>query len=290
MGEEIYQRIAVQVRDAQNKRFPTELWVYTANWYDPILYEKVYPVLSDYVKDTDGNSSDTYGVFWRRINSVAWSLAVRVIEQNPIGYLRLVLAQYYGLWSITLTGTGLPLGEYYVEMVDRNLKQLEENSDLRSWAQQVGLSEETFRIAREAYLKNVAIYHQLDEFLLATIPAFRFGLVSTAACVVLLFCPYWLCRVMVGRPIVVPSAALLYLGVALNGYYMLVASVEFALPRYVEAFEGITLTIDVIAFSLVLAHFWFIIPTISPTFRSVFFRRWSAGTVRNVPAEEVDRG
>jgi hypothetical protein len=63
LGEEIYRRIVVQVRDAQAQRFPTELRVYTANWYDPILYGDVLPVLLDYVKHNDADSADTATMF-----------------------------------------------------------------------------------------------------------------------------------------------------------------------------------------------------------------------------------
>jgi len=276
VGAEIYRRIAVQVRDAETKRFPTEFWMYTASVYDPILYEQVSPVLSDYVKRTDANSSDPHGTAWSRMNSVAWALAVRVIEHDPIGYLRLVLAQYYGLWSITLIGTPLPPGESYLDAIEGSLKLLAENSDLRSWAHQVGLGDETFYTARETYLKKLASYRRLDTFIQTTIPAFRLGLLITAACVVFLCCPYWLWQLAAGRPIVVSSAALLYLSVALNGYYILVASVEFALPRYVEAFEGIILTIDFIAFSAAVAYFWLIFPTVSTAFQSIFLPRRSA--------------
>jgi hypothetical protein len=272
LGGEIYRRIAPQVKDAENKKFPTEFGAFTAELYDPILYGEVRPVLYDYVKRADADSSDSYDRLWRQMNFVAWWLALGVIEQNPLGYLRLIVAQYYGLWSITLTATSLPMGESYVTMMDRNLEQLRQNADLRSWAQQVGLGEDTFRIARAAYFKNSISYRQLDKFLQTTIPTFRVVLVGIAACVVFVFCPFWLWRLMAGRPVEGPSAALLYLGVALNGYYILVASVEFALPRYVEAFEGITLTIDIIALSVVLPQGLIIIPTISSAFRRAFYR------------------
>ena len=258
IGEEIYQRISAQVREAETKRFPTKFWAYTAKWYDPLLYEKVSPVLFDYVRRTDGNSSDPYGAFWRQANSVAWSLAIRVIAQDPIGYLRLILAQYYGLWSITLSAS-VPIGENYIDMMNRSLGQLSQNSSLQLWAQQVGLGEDTSRIARDTYRTNLASYRRLDRLLQITIPGFRIVLASIAAGVVFFLCPYWLWRLLTGHSILGPPAALLYLGVALNGYYLLVASVEYALPRYVEAFEGITLTIDTIAISVVLALCWFLI-------------------------------
>ena len=252
VGEKIYRRIATQVRDAQTKRFPTEIWVYAANWYDKILYREISPVLLDYVKSAypPGDGNDV----WRRMNVVAWSLAVHVIRQDPIGYLKLVLSQFYGLWSITLTAS-VPIGENYIENMDRSLKLLDENPGLRSWAQQVGLSEDTFLIARAAYLKNSASYHPFDQFFQKAIPASRLVLVGVVVWVVFVLCPYWLWRLLTGRPVLGLSAALLYLGITLNGYYLLVASVEFALLRYVEAFEGITLAIDIIAFSVVLAYF-----------------------------------
>ena len=61
VGEEIYRRIATQVRDAETKKFPTELWVYTADLYSEILYREVTPVLLDYVKRTEPNLSNFYG-------------------------------------------------------------------------------------------------------------------------------------------------------------------------------------------------------------------------------------
>jgi hypothetical protein len=115
--------------------------------------------------------------------------------------------------------------------------------------QHVGLGEDAFLVARPAYPKNSATYHLLDRLLQTTIPAFRFVLVSVAVCVVFIFCPYWRWQLLRGRPVVGISAALLYLGLTLASYYLLVSSVEFALPRYAEAFEGITLTIDLIAVS-----------------------------------------
>ena len=254
LGEEIYRRIAVQVRDAETKRFPTEVRVYTANWYDPILYGDVLPVLLDYVRHNDADASDTYGSVWRQMNSVAWSLAIRVIRQEPIGYLKLALSQYDGLWSITLMPS-VPIGKNYVEMTDRSLQYLNENSNLKAWAERVGLGEGMFLIARAGYPKNSPAYRRLDRVLQIAIPAFRFVLTGIVACVVFLLCPYWLWRLLTGRPVLGVSAALLYLGITLAGYYLLVASVEYALPRYVEAFEGITLAIDIIAFSIVLAHF-----------------------------------
>jgi hypothetical protein len=290
LGEEIYRRIAPQIKEAETKKFPTEFWVYTANVYDPILYEVVKPVLFDYVKRTDADPFGNYDHLWRHVNSVAWSLALRVIEQDPIGYLRLVVAQYYGLWAITLTAT-TPMGDSYLEMIDRSLVLLSQDSNLRLWAQQVGSGEDTFRIARAASLKNLASSRQLDEFLQTTIPDFRFALVGIAACVVFVFCPYWLWRLMVGRPVAGPSAVLLYLGVALNSYYILVASVEFALTRYVEAFEGITLTIDIIAFSLVLARRRTIIATVSSALRGAFCQKLFAAVVPgNASAAKDGRG
>jgi hypothetical protein len=288
LGEEIYRRIAAEVRDAETKRFPTEFWVYTANWYDEILYRKISPVLSDYVKSaySSGSGDDD----WRRMNSVAWSLAVHVIEQDPIGYLKLVLSQFYGLWSITLTAS-VPIGENYVENLDRGLKLLDENPGLRSWAQQVGLNEDTFLIARAAYLKNSASYHPFDEFFQKAIPAFRLVLVGVVVCVVFVLCPYWIWRLLSGRPVLGPSAALLYLGITLCSYYLLVASVEFALPRYVEAFEGITLAIDIIALSVLTAYFWIILPTILSALRGLCFRKQSAEMgSENISATEAGRG
>jgi hypothetical protein len=275
VGEEIYRRIAAQVRDAETKRFPTEFWVYTANWYDEILYRKISPVLSDYVKRTDPNSSNNGDAVWRQMNSVAWSLAVRVIEHDPMGYLKLILAQYYGLWSISLTAS-VPMGDHYVELMDRSLQYLNENPNLRLWAEQVGLGEDLFVIARAGYSENSPSYRRLDRFLPTTIPAFRFVLTSIVACVVFLLCPYWLWRLLTGRPVLGISAALLYLGVTLAGYYFLVASVEFALARYVDAFEGITLSIDVISLAVVLAYCWVSMPAILSAFRGVFVRNRSA--------------
>jgi hypothetical protein len=275
VGEEIYRRIAAEVLDAETKRFPTEFWVYTANVYDAVLYGKVAPVLLDYVRRNGTNSSDNYSAVWRQMNSVAWTLAVRVIEQDPIGYLKLVLSQFYGLWSITLTAS-VPIGENYVEKMDQSLKLLDENPGLRSWAQQVGLSEDTFLIARAAYLKNSASYHPFDEFFQKAIPAFRLVLVGVVVWVVFVLCPYWIWRLLSGRPVLGPSAALLYLGITLSSYYLLVASVEFALPRYVEAFEGITISIDIIALSVLTAYFWIILPTILSALRGLCFRKQSA--------------
>jgi hypothetical protein len=290
VGEEIYRRIAAEVRDAETKRFPTEFWAYTANVYDPVLYGKVAPVLLDYVRRNGTNSSDNYGAVWRQMNSVAWTLAVRVIEQDPIGYLKLVLSQFYGLWSITLTAS-MPIGENYVEKMDQSLNLLDENPGLRSWAQQVGLSEDTFLIARAAYLKNSASYHPFDEFFQKAIPAFRLVLVGVVVWVVFVLCPYWIWRLLSGRPVLGPSAALLYLGITLSSYYLLVASVEFALPRYVEAFEGITLAIDIIALSVLTAYFWIILPAILSALRGLCFRKQSAEMgSENISAAEAGRG
>jgi len=255
VGEEIYRQIEPQVKDAAIKSFPSELWIYVANWYDPLLFEKIQPVLFAYTNHVDANAPDTYGAAWQQMNAAAWSLAVRIIENDPIGYIRLVLAQYYGLWSITLRGVGLPPGDYYTEMVDSNLRQLQQDAEFKSRAEQLGLDAENFRATREEYRKNWSIYRRIDEILQTAVHDFRFGLVSTAAFVVFLFCPYWLWKVLTGREISRASAALLYLGVAVNGYYILVATVEFALPRYVEAFEGIVLAIDVIALSAAITCF-----------------------------------
>jgi len=290
VGEEIYRRIATQVRDAETKKFPTELWVYTADLYSEILYREVTPVLLDYVKRTEPNLSAFYGAVWQQTNSVAWSLALRVIEQDPVGYLRLVLAQYYGLWSMTLADGG-SIGEGYVVGIDQGLLMLRQNADLRSWAHHFGLGEETLLNARAAYLKNSESYDKLDEFLEMTIPAYRLGLVSIAACVVFLFCPYWLLRLLRGRPVHGPPAALLYLGVSLTGYYLLVASVEVAYPRYVEAFEGITLTIDIIALSVAITYSWAIIRTISSAVRGICYRKHPAEMgCGSISAAEVGRG
>jgi len=288
IGEEIHRRIAAQVKEAETKKFPTEYWVYTANWYDEILYRKISPLLSDYVKAA--YPSETGDDVWRRINSVAWSLAVGVIKQDPIGYLKLILAQYYGLWSVTLTGS-VPIGENYAESMDRSLQYLNENSILQSWAQQVGLGKDTFLVARAAYPKNAVSYRVLDRELQTTIPAFRFVLVSVAVCIVFVFCPSWLWRLLRGCPIPGISAALLYLGVTLGSYYLLVSSVEFALPRYAEAFEGITLTINIIALSVIVAQVCTILPTISSALGSVFLRKRSAEMLSgSISAVKTGRG
>lgn len=283
VGEELYQRIADQVREAETKKFPAELLDYTSNWYDKILYKDVYPVMSDYVKRV--YPSDTGEAVWRRMNAVAWSLALRAIAQDPIGYLKLVLAQYYGLWSITFTAT-VPIGEGYINNIDQSLTLLRQDPGLRSLSEHVGLGEDTFLVARAPYLRDARSYSLLDRVLQKTIPAYRFMLVRIAVCVIFLLCPYWLWWLFTGRPVEGPSAAMLYLGATLTGYYLLIASVEFAVGRYVQAFDGITLTIDMIALYVVLIKFWTIVPVALP----VFLRRRPVQVVSgNISAAKIGR-
>ncbi len=291
LGEEIYRRIAPQVKEADTKKFPAELWLYTSNWYDQILYREISPVLNNFVTRPGSNATYNYDYTWSQMNSTAWSLALHVIEQYPVGYLRLVAAQYYGLWAITLSDRSWPVGETYLNSLLQSAELLRQRTGLQSWAERVGLGESALIDARQAYSARLASYRQLDKFLATRIPALRPALVGIAACVVLVLCPYWLWRLVVRRPVVGAPAALLYLGMALNSYYLLVASVEFAVPRYVDAFEGITLTIDIIALSVVFAHRRKAIAVILPTLHEIFWRKRTAEiTAEIVSAAKAARG
>ncbi len=57
LGEEIYLRIAPEVKEAGTKKYPTEFGAYTANLYDQLLYREVYPILYEYVKRAGSASS-----------------------------------------------------------------------------------------------------------------------------------------------------------------------------------------------------------------------------------------
>jgi hypothetical protein len=152
-------------------------------------------------------------------------------------------------------------------MTVQSLELLKRDADLRSAALTFGIDQEMFRNARDLQLKDANRYDNVDWLLQRAMHSHRSTLVGVAAFVVFLLCPYWLCHLVLGRPVIGTAGALLYLGITLNGYYLLVAAVEISVPRYVEPFDGITIAIDIIAFSLFLAWCRIIIPGVSSALR-----------------------
>ncbi|MGH6635584.1 MAG: hypothetical protein ACRED0_05430 [Gammaproteobacteria bacterium] len=248
LAERIHARVSPLV-ESTNKGFPHEYWISTSNQYNLLLWQHAVPEIKAQMKRQDPtipkNATTLRDIMYAPgytsrylvslANGLAMSLAISIIADQPIAYIRHVVAHLYGMWNNLLWRYG-PVSDTIWENYQGSQRVtaawtvgIRAVTDITKYSNPAIASELSGQ-AQEWHIVDAIWERLLVWRLYLNSAAFAFSLMGIA------LLP-WITRMSA------VLKGLCYSSFALWTYFGFVAAVQAGIPRYALVFEPVVTVI-----------------------------------------------
>ena len=218
----------------QGLAYPRDYWRVTSGNYNAMLWPVMMPIISRHIAERHPGLSETEQAIAE--NQAAMALSLSVIKHRPLGFLRHVTAQYYGMW-VGIYDVPEPMGVVAPRNYDALVSALASSPDYRA----AGVHDDPLPQGRGRQWAAQSFDAMTGLAGLARISIFA-----------LAFCAPLLC---LGRSSSAKMRlAMIYLLIQLNGYFLFISLLQASIPRYPVAFDPVTIILAALSLAVMAKY------------------------------------